>query len=242
MTLPEPAVLDLLKKKFVVGWVNNQKKKYVGVSGGYHRRQHAVGTTNGAGARNVQIFMLSKDLRVLHALPGFWHPVDFERALRFGLALDRLWRDDSRTEMQRKNMFYRMQRAEQRMRPMAMRARSQWQRFDESHERNRNRQKPRDTLVVMNPNGGWARIKTIDEIVHDRMVFYPFVPFAKFDTASFADLGRPRYDLNRKVDRGSTGFWYAERNNRIRRKAEAKERAAAIKVRKRQLLKKATRD
>ncbi len=70
------------------------------------------GPANGAGARNVQIFLLTEDLHVLHVLPGFWHPIDFERALRFALALNRLWGGDSRTLIQKKNMFYRMHRAE----------------------------------------------------------------------------------------------------------------------------------
>lgn len=218
-------MLNLLKSRFVVAWTNNSKKKYVGNSGGYHRKQTAVGTTNGAGGRNVQIFILSKDLHVLHALPGFWHPVDFERALRFGLALNRLWEDESRTTMQKMNMFYRMQMAELRMQPDELVARSQWQRFDQRAEQRKHRLSPRDTIT--DADGGF--LKPINQIVHERMVYYPLVPFADFDTAAFADLGLGYYDLNRRVDGKGRGFWHANRTNRLRARTE---RIASEKLRK----------
>ena len=56
-------------------------------------KQCAVGTTNGAGGHNVQIFVLSPDGVVLHALPGFWHPEDLVRELTGWICIRVTWAD-----------------------------------------------------------------------------------------------------------------------------------------------------
>lgn len=210
VTLPERPILNLLKNRFVVGWGSNEREKHVGHSGGYTRRQTAVGTTNGAGAHNVQIFLLTKDLHVLHVLPGFWHPIDFERALRFALALNRLWVDDSRTLIQKKNMFYRMHRAELCQQSAQMHARSRWQGFDASMERRRARLSSRDTFY-----GGSRMIKAINVVVHERILYWPFAKYDDFDVAEYADLGRRYYDLNRRIDGRGRSFPRAEQTARV---------------------------
>ena len=73
MSLPKEPVFSKLQSDFVVGWRNIIAADSVGESFGYTCDQPAVGTTNGAGPHNVQLFVLSPDLTVLHALPGFWH-------------------------------------------------------------------------------------------------------------------------------------------------------------------------
>src|SRR5262249_9056841 len=50
-------------------------------------------TTNGAGPRNVQLFMFNSDGTVLHCLPGFWTPGDLLYELQFAQSLNRLWTD-----------------------------------------------------------------------------------------------------------------------------------------------------
>ena len=82
MSLPHQAVYPMLKSDFVLGWKNIIREDYVGRSHGYTSRQTSVGTTNGAGPHNVQIFVLSPELVVLHALPGFWHPEPRRRSTR----------------------------------------------------------------------------------------------------------------------------------------------------------------
>ena len=79
MTLPNEEVFELLRDHFVLGARNIEKDEHVGLSHGYKCTQSAVGTTNGAGARNVQLLMLAADGTVLHALPGYWHPDDLKR-------------------------------------------------------------------------------------------------------------------------------------------------------------------
>ena len=71
MSLSQEPAFSTLKKHFVVGWKNNQREDYVGSSHGYTCDQPAVGTTNGAGPRNMQTFVLSPDGYVLHCeVPG----------------------------------------------------------------------------------------------------------------------------------------------------------------------------
>ena len=149
--------------------------------------------------------------------------------MRFGLALDRLWQDDARPLAQKKAMFARMQLSELRSQPGEIAARSQWQGFDGHDELIRHELSPRDTVVA-----GSRSLKPINQIVQERMARNPFVPFAKFDTAEFADIGAALYDLNRHVDGVGRDFWYASRNYQNHAKAKRELREAHRKLRIRQ--------
>ena len=70
VTLPNDDVISFLDSRFILAHRNIQKDSYVGLSHGYSPTQSAVGTTNGAGPRNVQFMILAADETVLHALPG----------------------------------------------------------------------------------------------------------------------------------------------------------------------------
>ena len=61
MTLPNEEVMDLLAERFVLGARNIERERHVGLSHGYAATDTAVGTTNGAGGRNVQIVVLAAD-------------------------------------------------------------------------------------------------------------------------------------------------------------------------------------
>src|SRR5690349_14330752 len=97
VTLPNPEVMAMLQERFIVGARNIEREEHVGLSQGYSCSQTAVGTTNGAGGRNVQILVLAADETVVHALPGFWHAEDLCNELRLGLELYRLYLDDDRS-------------------------------------------------------------------------------------------------------------------------------------------------
>ncbi|MEE2887124.1 MAG: hypothetical protein VX951_06800 [Planctomycetota bacterium] len=207
-------MLPLLKSDFEVGWFDIKNEDYTGYSSGYGYRSHcAVGTTNGAGAHNVQIFVLSPDKVVLHALPGFWAPEDLARELRFAKVLHRLWQDDNRTLAQKRDMYRRLQTLEPRNHPAATFARSAWQPFDVSAERGRHEE--RDTALqvdtpamsdnlagllrkssMMAVHRGQGVMKPLNMLVHERMAVRPFVPFDEFDIEKFVDYGRMFYDLN----------------------------------------------
>lgn len=199
MTLPDPTVFEMLADDFVVGWKNIEREEWCGTSAGYAPTQSAVGTTNGAGAHNVQIFVLAPDRTVLHVLPGFWHPEDFARELRFALALDRLWEDDSKSLAEKRRMYQLMHRAEVALASDETIARSDWQPFDRQAEIARLRGEDRDTVADV--EGKHVELEPLNVLVHERMALRPFVPFDRFDTAAFVDYGREHYD-NNQGDRG----------------------------------------
>ena len=234
VSLPDAEVMALLRDDFVVGWRNIQADTHVGLSQGYARNQTAVGTTNGAGGRNVQLIVMAADETVLHVLPGFWHPEDLARELRFARALHRLWLDDGRSLDEKRRLYAAMHRAHVRGFTAETIARSDWQDFDRATELARAQQQARDTTVVpgdgaSTPAAAGVSLKPLCVLVHDRMLARPFRQLAEFDMESFVDYGRPYYDNNGGIDHGHA-FPAAERANRKRELEQAKADAAAAKA------------
>jgi hypothetical protein len=224
-------VFSLLKDKFVVGWKNIQREDYVGSSHGYTCSESAVGTTNGAGPRNTQTFVLSSDGVVLHCLPGFWHHDDLAYELELARVLHRLWKD-ARPTADKRAMFARMHLRAIRVQPAAMLARSGWQGFDAQHERKRLESGQRDTFYYQ--DGKPTTLKPLSVVLHERMAARPFVAYRKFDTEGFIDYGRPYYDNNagvagRGVSFGSKGYMASQKRmaERNKKRAEEKARVAA---------------
>lgn len=209
----------MLAGQFVLGARNIERDAHVGLSHGYRWDQSAVGTTNGAGGRNVQILVLAADETVVHALPGFWHAADLLPELRLGLELFRLYVDGDRPVAARDAMFQALHRAHVRRHGEAAAARGAWQSFDAFHERQRADFAARDTSAP-GPDGKPV-LKDIPQLVHDRLLARPFRRLADFDLESFVDYGRPFYDNNPGSDR-SREFRAAERANRKRGEAAAK--------------------
>ncbi len=197
----------MLESDFVVGWQNIYKEPFVGSSHGYTVNQTSVGTTNGAGPHNVQMFVISPDRVVMHALPGFWHPEDLARELKLAKEIFKLWQEDRSPEGKR-DMFRRMQLAAVRRHPPETFARSRWQGFDSVRELNKLRSgNIPDTVFsdsVTIPEDKRQRptsvMKPINVLVHERMAERPFVPFDEFDVKEFVDYGNLYYDLNIRVD------------------------------------------
>lgn len=222
-----------LQSEWIVGWKNIVKQDYVGESHGYTCEQTSVGTTNGAGPHNVQLFLLSPDGVVLHCLPGFWHPEDLGRALKFGQRLLALWQDPVLSPAEKRARFPQLQLAELASQPRETYARSAWQGFDAKNELKRLAQGPRDTFRVdaagqlVEGKKGQPQLKRTNEVVYERMAKRPFVPFALFDTATFADYGRRYYDNNKKVDGAGATFMTPRRVAKQERKlAKRRQRAA----------------
>lgn len=207
----------MLESDFVLGWKNIYKQDYVGYSYGYKPRDSSVGTTNGAGGHNVQILVLSADLTVLHALPGFWHPDDLARELRFAKVLARLWDDQDRSIDEKRDMYRRLQMREISNHPPETFARSRWQGFDRQAETLRHAKSPRDTFFDLAKDGRIG-IKPINYLVHERMAQRPFVKLKDFDVDAFVDYGRLFYDLNHRVDGRGKEFRSLRKIKRIRAK------------------------
>lgn len=222
MTLPNESVIELLRDQFIVGWSNIQRECHVGLSHGYRKDQTAIGTTNGAGGRNVQLAVMAPDETVLHVMPGFWHPDDLVEELRFARRLHRLWLGEH-DRATKERMFAAMHRSFVAGFSTDTIARSGWQGFDGREELNRYRSEPRDTVVL--DAEGMPVLKPVCVLVHDRMLARPFLKYDEFDFARFVDYGRPFYDNNQSIDEGKE-FPAAVRANRKRAKAEEKEQRA----------------
>lgn len=223
MTLPDEKVLSKLRDNFVVGWRSIEKEEYCGSSRGYGRTHTAVGTTNGAGGSNVQLFVLSPDLVVLHALPGFWHPDDLAAELDFALVIDRLWQDQGRDRGEKEEMFAKLHRIELRQQSEMTTARSEWQSFDRSRELRRAKKEQRDTVYVA--DNGRLEVKPLNVLMRERMMARPFMPLAEFDIDTFVDYGKKHYDNNSSHDRRGRRFRTLEKLTAKRARDEAKERA-----------------
>ena len=224
-----------LKADWIVGWKNIITKKYVGDSHGYTCEQTAVGTTNGAGPQNVQLFMLAPDGTVLNCLPGFWHPEDLARELKLAQKLLTVWQDPSLSPAAKKLAFAELQRGELKRQPKETYARSAWQGFDAKNELKRIQKGVKRDTVKLDAEGkpllnarGKPQMKTTNVVVKERMAARPFVPFAEFDTATFANYGRSYYDNNKKVDGAGTTFMtpkrVAKKEKRAKRKANKEAR------------------
>jgi hypothetical protein len=238
--------LPLLQSDFELTWKNIKNTDFVGYSRGYHKKRCAVGTTNGAGPHNVQIFVLTPDEVVLHALPGFWHPEDLARELRLAQSLFKLWKSKSYTVAQKRRMFRRIQLNAVRTHPVETFARSAWQGFDVRTERVRDQRESRDTFfaetapavprnlqrllrecTTLPVQPGQKIIKPINLIVHERMANRPFVRFADFDTKRFVDYGKMHYDLNDRRD-GNRGKKFAGQQRLMRKRAIEKKKARRV--------------
>ena len=226
MTLPNEEVMALLRERFVLAHRNIERDLHVGLSHGYACNQTAVGTTNGAGGRNVQMLVLAPDETVLLALPGFWHAADLLPELRLGLELHRLYGDDRIDDKRRLQLFGALHRAHLAQHGAAAALRGDWQDFDEHHETWRAQDGPRDTVdsVV----DGQMKLKPIPQLVHERLLARPFLPLREFGLEAFVDYGRPFYD-NNWGDKGRE-FGRAVAANGKREREQEREREAAQKA------------
>lgn len=217
----------MLENQFIVGWKNIRNKDYVGSSHGYTCEDTAVGTTNGAGPRNMQTFILATNGTVLHCLPGFWHPDDLAYELDFALVMNRLERD-KRSKKEKRELFARMHQRAIREQSPEMLARSGWQGFDAQNEKMRLKQGKRDTFYY-DDEGKPTKMKPLSVLLHERMAKRPFKKMATFDTETFIDYGRPYYDNNAGIggvgaNFGTKGYMESQKRMAERRRKRAEEK------------------
>jgi hypothetical protein len=148
VTLPNDDVITFLDSRFILVHRNIQKDLHVGMSHGYTPSQSAVGTTNGAGPRNVQFLILAADETVLHALPGFWHAEDLIPELQLAFEINRLYLDEAKSESQKEQMYAMLHQAHMRRHGADANRRGQWQNFDRTYENSRVQREQRDTFRI----------------------------------------------------------------------------------------------
>ena len=253
VSLPTEPVFSDLKNNWVVAWKNIIKENYVGDSHGYTADDTAIGTSNGAGPTNTQILMISPDGVVLHALPGFWHPEDLAREMKFALELWDVWKNDDLTAEQKNELFAAKQIEAWKSHPRETTLRSRWQGFDAKNEHKRaamgierdtikgapvQRKLTEDEQAEVSKLMSEMRkvqeapkleMKPINQLVHERMSVRPFVKYEEFDVAEFADYGRSYYDNNKKVDGEGSTLMTPKRVEKAERKKARKEAAMRMK-------------
>lgn len=230
MTLPKQDVREFLENYFVLSHRNIEKDEHVGTSHGYRCDQSAVGTTNGAGGRNVQFVVLAPDETVLHVIPGFWHAEDLIPELQLGLELERLYSSE-RSERSKQVLYRMLHESHLRRHGKDASTRGSWQSFDRHYELHRAQQEFRDTVVM--GEDGKLDLRPVVDVIHQRMLQQRFVKLDDFDLESVVDYGRPFYD-NNHMDDGRT-FKRAQRTNRKRERELEKEREKAERERRRRI-------
>jgi hypothetical protein len=201
VSLSTDPTFSLLKSQFVCGYEDIENKGFAGASGRHECDGNAVNTSNGAGPRNVQIFVLAPDGTVLHCLPGYWHSRDLAQELVFAQKLNRLWLRSDFSLAQKKTIASQLQLAHIGDHSQAEHDRSHMQPFDVSYESSHN--PGSDALLP----GGQA--KTIDVLMHERMAVRPFVPYDQFDVKTFSAYGDPMYDKHEN-SLASSGGWHGK--------------------------------
>jgi len=198
VTLADPKVQETLKNDFVSGVWDITGTPYAGTSGKHSVYNPAVLTTCGAGPRNVQIAIANSEGRVLLALPGYWSPEDLLFEIDFAKQLNAVWNDNSLSEAEKNAKFAEMNLAMADRLPREMISRSRMQGFDVQHSAKngitdvfRTGQvptDPKDKLAMM------GNVKSVAELMHERMAKLPFVPLESFPIEEYTNYGRPKYD------------------------------------------------
>lgn len=221
MTLSDDGVIQRLRDRFVCVWRNIAgREAYAGQSNKHGAANAAVETTNGAGHHNVQMLLCAPEGRILHVLPGYWDPAALRHELDFALDLLALDRESNLPAREKKERFSRAHldhiatHAQQ-----GISERSRLQPFDAAHEA----RKPASDFFLKTeaghrsaqggsgaaapedpPRGAAPRtvpraqvmrpLKTVDQVIHERMAKRPFVRRKDFDVASLIDMGIRHYD------------------------------------------------
>jgi len=205
VSLAEDPTYSLLKKYFVCGYKDITNEPYSGVSNRHEFGDPAVDTTNGAGPRNLQIFMMASDGTVLTVLPGYWHSEDIAPEMNLAARLNKVWLDPRLSRGQKDAQFRQMHLAHISQHSPAMVSRSKMQGFDMMYEA-KERMQTSDVIadrglaqaMVSGGNRGnlASAFKTTDVIMHERMAARPFERYTDFDVAAYADYGKQKYDKN----------------------------------------------
>lgn len=183
------------------GYRNIMKDPYSGNSGIHPSTGPAVTTTNGAGPRNLQMFIMAKDGTVVHCMPGYWNPNDLNHELDLADRLHRVWTDNSITPDQKKALFAQEQMRHIGTHTQDVVARSELQHFDKVFcYKNHVSDAIANASLI---SADWHDVpkeafKTTDVILHERMAKQPFVNYNSFNIAQFVNYGSHHYDKHEK--------------------------------------------
>lgn len=189
MTLADERVEERLTRNFISGMQNIAKKKsYAGKSNRHLPTYDAMWINNCAGNHNIQMFFLTSDGRLLHALPGYWGPSHFLEELDLAVELGRLYYARELSAAERNAKYLDMHLAHAYSHAASMVHDSGLQGFDRKHLEERKESDFQRTEGFLT-----AGLKTPDQVLHERLAEVPFRKFESFDVAKFIDMGVKTY-------------------------------------------------
>ncbi len=193
MSLSDKKVQSLLTENFVLGWSNiSGVKDYAGKSGRYECKDSAVYTTNGAGSSNIQFLIVDPQKRVVNCLPGFWSPEALKLELKLALELVALGKLNLKpNERDDRFMLAHLNHAVKI--GEIVHKDSQLQGFDAREEK----KKPESSF--RRPNS--EQLKTVDQVIHEKMAELPFLKLEDFDIGKFVSYGTKFYDKKTREKR-----------------------------------------
>ena len=197
MTLSNSKVINQINTAFVSGWQNIKgKRSYAGVSNTHLPSYAAKNINTCSGGRNIQMYFMTPDARVVHCLPGFWSAADFYTQAGFAVKLGNLAFNKRISNADRNEKFLDMHLQKAHGHSYGLVEGAQLQGFDVKYVK-------KNTSDFTRGDKGFVKggIKLADQVVHERMAARPFLPFEKFDTGEFVKLGIKRY----KYDFGMPG-------------------------------------
>ena len=196
MTLSNDKVINQINTAFVSGWQNIKgKKSYAGVSNTHMPSYAAKNINTCSGGRNIQMYFMTPDGRVVHCLPGYWNAADFYTQAGFAVKLGNLAFNKSISNADRNEKFLDMHLQKAHGHNYGLVEGAKLQGFDVKYVKN-------NTNDFTRGSKGFVQgVKLVDQVVHERMAARPFLPFEKFDAREFTKLGIKRY----KYDFGLAG-------------------------------------
>jgi len=129
--------------------------------------------------------------------------------MQFAMGQNRIWQNASVSLERKQTLFQQANLQSIRVHSLAMRQRSHLQSFDAKEERQKAdsdlKYKPGDYHPPVYVTGKHklpkqSDLKTVDQVVHERMARRPFVAYESFDVESFSDYGKMRYDKHEAGD------------------------------------------
>ena len=193
MTLGNYELVSELNRDFACGFGDISGSPLAGGSNKYNPDQDAVVTTNGAGAHNVQMFIMAPDGTVLHCLPGYWDPKDMLTELQLARDLDAVWESNlPLAEKQKRFTQMHLQHIESHSEDMI--ARSQLQHFDRGQAISALAKLTGESASTPDWTANKDASLTTDYLLHRELASQPFVNVRDFNLATLVDFGNSWYD------------------------------------------------
>ena len=186
-----------MKQNFVMGFKNVAGKSYAGTSNRHKPSNAAKWVNNCAGSRNVQMFFMTPDGRVLSCLPGYWGPKHFLHEAELAVKLGNVYGSTKLTAAERNDEYLNLHLRHAFEHSQSVVRDSGLQGFDRKYLL-----KKKKSDFQRNVGFVASGLKTPDQVLHERLAAVPFQRFEAFNTDSFVDMGTKHYSYGHGLKKG----------------------------------------